>query len=92
MSNRVGWVGYELAWFSPLGDGMEDHLTISVKDAYRAMLAFLDGAYERTQSDDLAGLLGDWQLTTEGGTMDPAAWGDWLAAIERVRRHNSIAG
>lgn len=49
------------------------------------MLAFLDELYQLTKSDDLGGFLGGFQLTKDGGTMDPAAWGDWLEAIRRVK-------
>ncbi|MBI2768759.1 MAG: hypothetical protein HYX47_04010 [Burkholderiales bacterium] len=62
----------------------DDH--ISVLEAYRAMLLFLEHAYNMTQSSDLAGLLGGWQLTKDGSTMDPAAWNDWLQVLEEVRR------
>ena len=62
-----------------LDDGM------SMEDAYRAMLVFLEQAYELTRSEDLAGLLGGWQLTVDGGTMDPAAWQDWVKAVAVVR-------
>jgi len=49
------------------------------------MLEFLDELYRLTKSDDLGGLLGGFQLTKDGGTMDPAAWSDWLKAVQRVK-------
>lgn len=44
------------------------------------------GLYQRTRSDELGSLLGDLSLLEDGITADPAAWGDWLRCIEKVRR------
>jgi hypothetical protein len=66
------------------GDIMSDDQQVSTRQAYRAMLIFLERTYDLTRSDDLAGLLGGWQLKVDGETMDPAAWGDWLAAVHSV--------
>ena len=49
--------------------------------AFNAMRNFLEGYYERTSSDDVGSLLGDLQLLEDGGTADPAAWGDWVDAV-----------
>jgi hypothetical protein len=54
-------------------------------EAYECMLEFLDELYQLTKSDDLASFLGGFQLTKDGGTMDPAAWSDWLKAVRRVK-------
>ena len=59
---------------------------ISPIEAYQAMLFFLEEVYRMTRSDDLAGFLGGWQLTSEGKTMDPAAWQDWLRALEVIKK------
>lgn len=58
---------------------------LSPEQAYQAMFAFLRAYYERTQGTaELGEVLGDIQPSKDGSTMDPAAWGDWLAAIEAV--------
>lgn len=57
---------------------------ITIKQAYQAMLLFLEVEYKLTQSDDLGELLGGFQLTDDGETMDPAAWGDWIAAVNKI--------
>jgi hypothetical protein len=57
---------------------------LTSEQAYRVMLAFLEGYYERTQSNDLGSLLGGFALTTDGTTMDPAAQTDWDSAIRDV--------
>jgi hypothetical protein len=61
---------------------MSDNL--SPRDAYRAMLRFLEGYYERTSSDELGALLGGLVIDEDGQPMDPAAWTDWIAAIHDV--------
>ena len=46
------------------------------------MVCFLEAYWERTQSDEIGALLGGLALDADGRPMDPAAWSDWLAAIE----------
>jgi hypothetical protein len=55
---------------------------ITVKTAYAAMYLFLENEYRLTNSDDIGGLLGGMSLLAGGGTADPAAWDDWLDAVE----------
>jgi len=62
---------------------MEGMLT--KREAYVAMLVFLEGVFERTQSEDLGALLGGMSLLRDGGTADPAAWHDWETAVAKVR-------
>ena len=63
---------------------------ITIKQAYLAMYHFLDALYERTNSDDLAGFLGGFQLLKDGMPADPAAWGDWLQAVTKAQSEESI--
>jgi len=58
--------------------------------AFNAMRRFLEGYYERTNSDDVGSLLGDLQLCQDGGTFDPAAWEDWMDAVEEVLKENKV--
>jgi hypothetical protein len=62
----------------------KDHL--SVNEAYLAMFEFLSGLYQRTKSDELGSLLGEISLMSDGKTVDPAAWKDWLQCVEKSRR------
>lgn len=57
---------------------------LTSKQAFQAMVLFLEGFYEHTKSDDIGALLGDLQILEDGNTVDPAAWEDWLKSIERV--------
>ena len=59
--------------------------TLSTKQAYLAMLKFLEGLYERTHSDDLGGFLGGFQILEDGEPTDAAAWIDWLDAVSAVK-------
>jgi len=63
--------------------------TLTIRQAYEAMLLFLEGLYERTKSDDLGALLGDLQILDDGGTADPAAWQDWLNSVQTVLSANN---
>jgi hypothetical protein len=60
---------------------------LSVEQAFQAMFIFLNAYYERTQGQaELGSVLSDIQINRQDGMPgDPAAWGDWLAAVEAVR-------
>lgn len=59
---------------------------LSFLEGYKAMNAFLDELYNITKSDDLGSFLGGMAFNlADGKTMDPAAWIDWLRAVEQVR-------
>lgn len=60
--------------------------TMTVEQAYRAMLAFLEREVELTESSDLADLVSEYKLGDDGQTRDPALWEEWLAAVDKVRR------
>ena len=57
-------------------------MILNEKEAYNAMVSFLDSYYQRTKSDDVGSLLGDLMMLSDGTTADPAAWEDWLQAID----------
>ena len=61
---------------------------ITPEQAFRAMFIFLNAYYERTEGkSELAEVLSDIQINSHDGlSMDPAAWGDWLAAVESARQ------
>ena len=54
------------------------------QQAFKAMILFLEHHFNRTQSDDIAALLGDLQLLDDGLTADPAAWQEWMQCVEAV--------
>lgn len=58
--------------------------TMTVEQAYRAMLAFLEREVELTESSDLADLVSEYKLDADGRTRDPALWEEWLAAVDKV--------
>jgi len=62
---------------------MKEKLT--VKEAYIAMLDYLDSIYQLTKSDDLGGFLGSMQISKDGSTMDPASWADWLVSVKKIK-------
>jgi hypothetical protein len=60
--------------------------TLTVEQAYRAMLAFLEREVELTECSDLADLLAGYKMDGDGRTSDPALWDEWLEAVGRVRQ------
>ncbi|MDQ3758712.1 MAG: hypothetical protein M3331_02030 [Actinomycetota bacterium] len=60
---------------------------LSIDEAHRAMFIFVERLWERTgKPAELASLLSDNSLLSDGGTADPAARQDWLDAVEEARR------
>ena len=59
--------------------------TLTVEQAYRVMLAFLEREVELTVSRDLADLLAGYKLDGDGRTNDPALWDEWMEAVGQVR-------
>lgn len=64
---------------------MNNEETLTTSEAYQAMIIFLENLYSMTKSDDLAGFLGGFQILSDGSPADPAAWHDWLEAIDAVK-------
>ena len=60
--------------------------TLTVEQAYRVMLAFLEREVDLTESSDLADLLAGYKLNGDGRANDPALWDEWMEAVGRVRR------
>jgi hypothetical protein len=56
---------------------------LSEQEAFRAMTLFLGQFYERA-GDDLTTLMADISIEPDGGTLDPAAWEDWLTCVRVV--------
>jgi hypothetical protein len=59
--------------------------TMTVEQAYRAMLAFLEREVDLTESSDLADLVSEYKLGPDGQSRDPAIWEEWLAAVGKVK-------
>ena len=59
---------------------------LTPEQAFAAMALFLERYHARSgDSDELAALLGDIQINERDGLpLDPAAWTDWLSAVEDV--------
>ena len=63
--------------------------TLTVEQAYRAMLAFLEREVELTECSDLADLLAGYRLDDDGRTSDPALWDEWMDAVAQVQAGTS---
>jgi hypothetical protein len=61
-------------------------MSISDKEAYAAMYAFLSHWYEMTQSSDVGALLGSMSHLPDGSPADPAIESDWQDALEKARK------
>ncbi|MCW6511408.1 hypothetical protein [Lichenifustis flavocetrariae] len=56
-------------------------------EAYAAMFQFIKKIYERTDSDELGGMLGSMSLLRDGQTADPAMMSDWKDAVAYALEH-----
>ena len=59
---------------------------LTTDEAYAAMTHFLDAFFKRTQSDEIAGLLGAFPALDNGQPADPAIWNDWIAAVKKASK------
>jgi hypothetical protein len=64
--------------------------SLTEQEAFEAMRCFLEQFY-KSAGNDMPTLLADISLTfgnepwtPHGGTLDPAAWYDWLHCVEQV--------
>jgi len=57
---------------------------LTPEQGFRAMFLFLDSYWSEFKTATLADVLGDLQPAGEGQSSDPAAWNDWLRAVESV--------
>lgn len=57
---------------------------LNERQAFEAMVRFLEGVYDRTQSDDIGALLSDLLIAETNETADPAAWEDWMNSVQTV--------
>jgi len=70
-----------------------EKILLTEQQAYLAMLGFLDGLQKRTNSDDLAVILGSMDINLfDSKPMDPALWNDWLNAIKQIISVDSKQG
>jgi hypothetical protein len=54
------------------------------KQAYSAMILFLEHYYELTKADDIGALLGSMAILEDGNPIDIALWDEWCNAINKV--------
>ena len=57
---------------------------LSEHEAFRAMSLFIDQFYRRA-GDDMSTLMADITIEADGGTLDPAAWEDWLRVVAQIK-------
>jgi hypothetical protein len=59
---------------------------LTEKEAFAAMVLFLEKFYETTKSDDVGALLGSMMVLGDGGTADPAIWEEWVECVNEILR------
>ena len=57
---------------------------LSEREAFEAMTRFLTEFYDRA-GNDLETLLADITIESDGVTLDPAAWEDWMRCVRAVK-------
>lgn len=60
--------------------------------AFNAMVKFLEIYYKKTASNDVGALLSDMLFFHNGQTADPAAWYNWMNAIETGKDLTPLQG
>ena len=60
--------------------------TLTIRQAFDAMVHFLERQYALDKSDDIGTLLGSLslQIWANDTTADPAAWDDWMESVQKV--------
>ena len=61
-------------------------MKLNEEEAFKAMVIFLERYYNETHSDDIGSLLSDLILLDDKRTADPAAWNDWINAVNKIRQ------
>ena len=59
-------------------------MILNEKQAFQAMVLFLEEYYRRGKSDDIAMLLSSLIMLEDGSTADPAMWSDWIQSINKL--------
>ena len=57
---------------------------LSEREAFETMTRFLTAFYEEA-GNDMETLLADITIEADGGTLDPAAWDNWMRCVRRVK-------
>lgn len=58
--------------------------TLNALQAYCTVIDYLDKYYFKTYADDIGDLVGDMVFLQDGKPVDPAAWSDWIRALEKA--------
>ncbi|WP_432663370.1 hypothetical protein R9X47_22665 [Wukongibacter baidiensis] len=57
---------------------------LSKKEAYKAMILFLENYYSLSNSEYIADLLSSMMLLGDGKPADSALWEDWIEAVNKT--------
>lgn len=60
---------------------------LSEKEAYKAMILFLEKYYFISKSDDIGSLLGSMMILEDGKPVDSALWYEWLESINQISKN-----
>lgn len=60
--------------------------TLTIRQAFDAMVLFLERQYALDKSDEIGTLLSNLslQIWADDMTADPAAWDDWMESVQKV--------
>lgn len=66
-------------------------IQMSEKRAFMAMVFYLEAYYARTNYDIIGGILSDLMLVDDDShTADPAAWEDWMDAVDKAMKQTTF--
>ena len=64
--------------------------TLTLDEAYDAVIDYLDAYYEKTKSDDIGSLLSGMVLLSDGRPADNAALDDWNQSVCKIKRIKNV--
>ncbi len=70
----------------------EQEAMLKAEDAFAAMFEFLNAYWREFETATVADVLSDMQPAYGGESLDPAAWHDWLRALDVVRERSGDPG
>jgi len=61
-------------------------MKLTEKEAYQAMIIFLNHFYTATNSDEFGWMLSSMSFLEDGSTADSAMWEIWLESIDKMKQ------
>jgi len=71
-----------------VNNSQEQAKILTLHEAYNAMIGYLEGFCERTNSNEIRTLLDDMHLLINGISTNPAAFIEWKESVDKILKQN----